>query len=89
MKPEKIEKLLMKDPFVPFRIRMADGGKRVIKDPGLVWISPTWLRVFTPVKKGSRIMKRDDRYLVDEVIKAEPVKLRHKLPARRASRATA
>lgn len=39
MKPQEIQAFVIKRPFVPFRMRLADGSSHVIEHPELILVS--------------------------------------------------
>jgi hypothetical protein len=45
MKPEYIKDAVDRRPFVPFRIRLADGSNHVIHHPELIWITANLIGV--------------------------------------------
>ncbi len=75
MNKRDILKLLTAEPFVPFRIRLADGKTYDIRHPELLWVFSTRLEIARPAEHWEQSRELEDSEFVGllHVVRTEPL----------------
>ncbi len=71
MKPEEIEKLLLRRPFVPFRIHFSNSQFVDVVHPEWVYLTKNHIEVGHPVHEGSILMQKTNYYGYIHIVRLE------------------
>jgi hypothetical protein len=71
MRAEQIQELLLRQPFVPFRLHLTDGSSYEIRHPDMVFLTRYSIEIGTPVREGSRIFQQVNYCALIHVVRAE------------------
>ena len=73
MPPAELLKLLLRKPFVPFRIHMSDGTVYEIKHPDLVLVGLASATVGFPAASDPRLYDRSEIIALRHIVRLEPL----------------
>jgi hypothetical protein len=77
MTAHELIELLEERPFVPVRLRLADGRMREIRHPEMAIVSDTLVAIGVPRDDDSRIATKIASCSLSHVVEAEPIPSAH------------
>jgi hypothetical protein len=73
MTAENLVELLEVRPFIPVRLRLADGRSHELRHPEMAIVSPTVVALGLSQGNGSRLVERVRLCSIAHIVEAEPI----------------